>query len=104
MPTHRPLMAVVTQGYRGVLLTLIDVVGCARWRAVADTAGQALDPLQVLTLSRCQLVVHIVTLYSIRLLASCDRHTSMRACAATISHLNCSSLCTASLNPSNNLM
>lgn len=52
-------MAVVAQGYSGVLLALVDVVSEAGRRGVADTAGQALDPCQMLAISGIQFVVHV---------------------------------------------
>ncbi len=51
-------MAVVAERHGGVLLALLDVVGGARGRGIADRAGQALDPLEVLALGCIQLVVH----------------------------------------------
>ena len=59
MPAHhRPLVAVVAERHSGVLLALVDVVGGAWGRGVADATGQALDPLEVLSLGGIQFVVH----------------------------------------------
>ena len=59
MPAHhRALMAVVAERYRGVLLPLIDVVGATGGRGVADGAGQALDPGQMLALRCVEFIVH----------------------------------------------
>ena len=51
-------MAVVAERYRGVLLPLIDVVGATGGRGVADGAGQALDPGQMLALRCVEFIVH----------------------------------------------
>ena len=92
MPAHhRPLVTVVAERHSGVLLALVDVVGGAWGRGIADATGQALDPQEVLAFGCVELIVHRVSFPSTRLLASCDRQTSTLACAATISQRNCSS-------------
>jgi hypothetical protein len=45
MPPYCTLVTVVAERHRGVLLALIDVVGGAWGRGVADATGQTLDPL-----------------------------------------------------------
>jgi hypothetical protein len=65
MPPYCTLVTVVAERHRGVLLALVDVVGGARGWGVADRAGQALDPLEVLALGCIQFVVHrFVKLFS----------------------------------------
>ena len=70
VPAHEaPLMAVVAKRHGGVLLALVDVVGGARWRGIADTAGQTLNPCQMLTLRCVKFIIHRETY-----LAACALH------------------------------
>lgn len=92
-------MAVLTQGDAGVLPVLFNVMGVAWWRGVADTAWQLLNLSYVRSLSRRQFIVHSASLSCVLLVASCERQTSILACAAIRSHRSFSSTSTASLSP-----
>lgn len=63
-------MAVVAQGYAGVLAMLFNVVGATGWGSVANTTGQAFNPRQVFALGCIKLIIHIVTLSKNRAEAS----------------------------------
>lgn len=43
MPPIITLVAVLTEGYTGVLAVLFDVVGIRGWGSVTNAAGQLLD-------------------------------------------------------------
>lgn len=92
-------MAVIAEGYAGVLAMLLNVVGRARGRGITDAAGQALDPPQMLALCSRELIIHIVTLSKKRLLACSVRQISHLNLAASISKYNTSSLSIASCIP-----
>lgn len=51
-------MAVLAQGYDGVLLMLLDMVGIARAGGVAHRAGQLFYPGNVAALLGCEFIVH----------------------------------------------
>ena len=97
-------MAGLAQSHAGVLETLLDVVGITWTRLITDGAGQLLDRGQVLPLPCSQIVVQTAALSIMRLVASVDRHTSIRASAATNPQRSSSFILTASLKPSKRAM
>lgn len=100
MPPHiAPLMAGLAQCHAGVVQALLDVVGITGPLLAANRARLLFDQLHPCTLTLVVTAVHDTTLSNALLLASVDRHTSMRACADTNPQRSVSSASVASSSP-----